>query len=122
RYHRSAGEGRDCARADRGLMVIVLGTEHTFEIIGTVDARCPRCGFSPTRLERSKKKGTIYWVPVLSLDTGYALWCPSCMQHWKIDQVTGRQLQQQARGRTHVPAGTGAAANARQVPPPARPS
>jgi hypothetical protein len=100
-------------------MVIVLGTEHNFESIGTVDAPCPRCGFAPTSLERSKKKGTIYWVPVLSLDTGYALWCPSCMQHWKIDQVIGRQLQQQqVRGRTQVPAGTGAAVNARQVPPP----
>lgn len=103
-------------------MVIVFGAENNFEIIGNVDAGCPRCGFSPTRLERFKKKGTIYWVPVLSLDTGYALWCPSCMQHWKIDQVTGRQLQQQARGGAQVPAGTSTAANAARVPPPVRTS
>jgi hypothetical protein len=73
--------------------VLIYGHKYSFEPIGAVAQPCPQCGGSPIELSWARKKMTMYWIPLFTIETSYAIGCAGCNNHWTISKEVGEELE-----------------------------
>jgi hypothetical protein len=59
-------------------MFVVWGHNYELTPLGDVPLDCPKCKRSPMQLNTAKKKFTLYWLPLWTMEETHALKCKHC--------------------------------------------
>jgi len=72
--------------------MIIWGNTYNFELIGNVPYECPGCKTNPCSLYWARNKFSLYFIPLFTTSTSYAVGCSSCNQHWLLEKGVGDEL------------------------------